>query len=297
LSYLPTGAYFFIRKPQYVEESTFGVTPTSPTFISVGSMQDMTTAIDITDVKYRQLGSRDLYAVTKTGEVYTITFKYQPFNTNFLKYGTEYWTASATGNIAKSVSLLWSQNINGVENFFLGSGFRTDKIDIEITETSVMVTHTLAGKNISTPATTFPGTGTPTYAGVDAGLPWTGLTGGSLPLTINSLNYDVTRFKVSINQNLDRVKPNGELSLKFLEATNRDITVDMDMVVQNTVSLADTKTLVARAATYTLNSGTSTQISLTNLYLDKYTSADSPTANKVKMSSFSGVAQSCTITN
>jgi hypothetical protein len=297
MSYVPTGAYFFVKRPQYVEEATFGTTPTSPAFTSVGSMQDMTTNIDISNVHYRQLGSRDLYQIIKTGEVYGIVFKYQPFNTNFMKYGTEYWTASATGNIAKSISLVWSQNINGTENFFLASGVRTESIDIDVTETSVMVTHTLVAKNISTPATTYPGTGTPTYAATDVGSPWTGISGGSLPLTINSLNYDVTRFRVAVNQNLDKVKPNGETQLKFLEATNRDISVDMDMVVKDTVSLADTKTLTARTASYTMNSGTSSQISLTNLYLEKFTSADSPTANKIKMASFSGSAQSVTITN
>lgn len=296
MSYIPTGAYFFIKRPQYVEEATFGTTPTSPTFLSVGSMQDMTTNVDITNVKYRQLGSRDLYQVIKTGEVYGIVFKYQPFNTNFLKYGTELWNASATGNIAKSMSIVWSQNINGVENFYLASGVRTERVEIDITETSVMITQTLVAKNISTPSTTYPGTGTPVYAATDVGNPWTGITGGSLPLTINALTYDVTRFRVTISQNLDKVKPNGETQIKFLEATNRDVTIDMDMVLANTATLADVKTLVARTASYTMNAANPSTISLTNLYLDKYTHADSPTQNKVSMASFSGTAQSSTIT-
>lgn len=297
MSYIPTGAFYIQKRPQYVEESTFGTTPSSPTFLSVGSMQDMAYNADIPNVKYRQLGSRDIYQVIKTGEMYGIVFKYQPFNTNFMKYGTEYPNLSATGNVAKSLSMVWSQNINNVENFFLASGFRTERIEIDVTETAVMVTQTMVGKNISTPTTTYPGTGTPTYAAADTGNPWTGLTSGSLPLTINSLNYDVTRFRVSVAQNLDKVKPNGETVIKFLEPTNRDIVVDMDMVVQNTTTLADVKTLVARNATYMLNSATSSQISLTNLYLEKYASSDSPTQNKIKMASFSGVAQSLTILN
>lgn len=297
MSYAPTGAYFFVKRPQYVEEATFGVTPTSPTFISVGSMNDMTMSADMTNIKYRQLGSRDLYQIIKTGEIYGIVFKYAPFNTNFMKYGTEYWTAAATGNIAKSVSIVWSQNINGVENFYLASGVRTERIDIDIlAEATISVTQTLVAKSITTPSAAYPGTGTPVYAAVDSGSPWTGITGGSLPLTINSLNYDVTRFRVSVTQNLDKIKPNGESVIKFLEATNRDVTVDMDMVIQNTATLADVKTLVARAVTYTMNAANPSAISLTNLCLDKYTSADSPTQNKIKMASFAGTAQSVTVT-
>ena len=251
-------------------------------------------------IRYRQLGTRDLYSDIRTGQLFTLTFKYQPFNTTFMKYGTELPNYGATGNIAKSVSILWSQNINNVENFFLAQGCRTDTTDIDITENAVMVTQTILASNVSTPASSFVaagGTGTPTYAGVDVGTPWVGLSGGSGPLQINSLPYDVERFRINIKQNLDKIKPNGETFLKFLEPTNRDITIDMDMILKDTVTMADAKTLTARAATYMMNSASTSQISITNLWLDKFNSSDSPTANKAKRISFSGVAQSATILN
>lgn len=300
MSYVPTGAYFFVKRPQYVEESTYGTTPTSPVFTSCGSIQDFTLAADMQSIKYRQLGSRDLYSTIRTGQMFTLTLKYQPFNTNFMKYGTEYWNAGATGNIAKSLSIIWSQNLNGTENFVLAQGCRSESIDIDITENSVMVSQVIIAQNVSSPATTFVGaggTGTPTYAGADVGTPWVGLSGGQLPLTINALNYDVERFRIAINQNLDKIKPNGETQIKFLEATNRDITIDLDMILKDNVTMADTKTVTARTASYMMNSGTTSSVSLTNLWLDKYNIGFSPTANKAQRVTFTGFAQSATILN
>src|SRR5690242_2321257 len=167
MSYSPAGAYYYIKQPQFVEESSFGVTPTSPTFINCGAITDLAFSLDVNEVKYRQLGSRDMYNEIKVGESYSIVMKYQPFNTTLMKYGTEYANASATGNIAKSLSILWSQNINGVENYYLAVGCRTERIDIDITENAVMCTQTFIAKTVNTPTTTFTGaggTGTPTYA-------------------------------------------------------------------------------------------------------------------------------------
>jgi hypothetical protein len=283
-----------------VEETTFGTIPPSPTFISCGAINDLVTNIDIAMFRNRQLGSRDFYQEVKAAENYGIVMKYQPYNTNFLKYGTEYYNAGATGNISKSFSIVWSQLINNVENFFLATGCRTEKLEIAITEPKVEVTQTLVAKNISTPTTSFllaGGTGTPTYCAPNAGAPWSGLNGGVAPLTINALSYDLVTFKAGVTQNLDKVRPLGNTLLQFLEPTNRDISVDFEVVFKDTVNMADLKTFTARTASYSLNTGSSTTLNFTNLYLEKFTSPDSPTANKIKTATFAGAAQQITVVN
>lgn len=282
------------------EETTYGTIPPSPTFLSVGAITDLATNIDIGMVRNRQLGSRDFYQEVKTAENYGLVLKYQPYNTNFMKYGTEYYNAGATGNISKSFSLLWSQSINNVENYFLATGCRTDKLEIAITEPKVEVTQTITPQVISTPSTTFVGaggTGTPTYAGLNVGAPWSGLNGGTAPLTINALSYDIVTFKATVTQNLDKVRPLGNTLLKFAEPTNRDIAIDFEMIFKDTVSMADLKTFTARTASYSLNTGTSTTLNFTALYLEKFTSPDSPTVNKIKTATFSGAAQQIATVN
>lgn len=307
MSYITTGAWNFVKIPQYVEESTYGTCPTAPTFASCGAITDLALSVDITTIKNRQLGSRDIYQEVKSGQIYNLVLKYQPFDTTFMRYGTEYFNSSYTNNISKSLSILWSQLVNGTEYFYLMSGVRTDKLEIAVTEPKVEITQTMVGKVQNVPATTFSGaggSGTPTYCAPNPTTtpPWSGLTGGPHPLTMNSINYDTMTFKTTVNHNLDKVKPLGETTIKFLDPTNRDITLDFeltytDLSPSGTFSaITDATALTARTAAYTLNSVGPVTINFTNLYLDKYNSADSPTVNKIKTINFAGVAQQVAVT-
>lgn len=300
MSYVTTGAWNFLKIPQFVEETTFGTCPTAPTFTSCGAITDLAMTAEAGVITNRQLGSRDIYQDVKTAEIYQIVMKYQPYNTLFMRYGTELFNLTATDNISRSLSILWSQTINGVENFFLAQGCRTDKLDINVTEKMVEVTQTILAQKINTPATSFVlagGTGTPIYCAPNVGAPWSGLNGGSAPLTINALSYDTVTFKVAVNNNIDKVKPLGETFYKFLDPTNRDTMVDFEIVFKDVVSYGDMKTLTARNATMSINSATSTAIGLTNLYLEKYASPDSPTVNKIKTATYSGRAQQVAMVN
>jgi hypothetical protein len=294
LSYTPTGEWYIRKLLQYVEETTFGTTPSSPAFTQAGVVQDITANVNIPETLYRQLGSRDPYKDVKYGEAYDIQIKYMPVDAVMLKYGVN--LAAGAGTVGKSLSLLISQDINTTENYVLFTGARTNTIDIEITETGpVMVTQSIKMKNMSTPSSAH-GLTTPTFAGAIAAAPWTNINGGSLPLTINALTYDCARFKISVGTNLDTVQPIGETILKFLEPTIRTISVDFDMYVKDTATLADTKALTARTATYSLDTGSTTVINMTNLQLNKYSSTDSATSANIKKASFSGQCTSVSIT-
>jgi hypothetical protein len=52
LSYLLTGQWNIVKQVQFVEETTYGTTPSSP------------------------VGSRDIYAMVKTGEVYSFDVRF-----------------------------------------------------------------------------------------------------------------------------------------------------------------------------------------------------------------------------
>jgi len=300
MSYVTTGAWNYIKIPQFVEETTFGTCPSAPTFTSCGAITDNAYTAESGVITNRQLGSRDIYQDIKTAEIHQLVFKYQPYNTQFMRYGTELFNLTATDNISRSLSILWSQLINGVENYFLAQGCRTDKLEINVTEPKVEVTQTILAQKVNTPATSFAlagGTGTPVYCAPNVGAPWSGLNGGSAPLTINALSYDTISFKVTVNNNIDKVKPLGETFYKFLDPTNRDVIVDFDIVYKDTVSFGDMKTLTARSASMSINSGTTTSVGLTNLYLEKYASPDTPTANKIKTATYAGRAQQIAMVN
>jgi hypothetical protein len=306
VSYVTTGAWNFIKIPQYIEESTFGTTPPTPTFVSCGAITDWAFTADISVVTNRQLGSRDIYQDVKTAEMYQIVMKYQPYNVQFMRYGTQLFNSatSATDNISKSLSITWSQLINGTENFFLAKGCRTDKIEINVTEPKVEVTQTILAQSVNSPATTFTGAGGPsgaTFCAPNTGAPWSGINGGSQPFHFSTggvdTAYDTVTFKTTISNNIDKIKPLGETTVKFLDPTNRDIAVDVELVLNAYDIYADMKSLTPRAAKFSLNSSSSALINFTNLYLEKYASPDSPTANKTKTVSYSGRAQQISVTD
>jgi hypothetical protein len=186
---------------------------------------------------------------------------------------------NGSGTIEKGLSVLFSQKINGTEYFTLYQGCKCDKVDVEITEKLVSCSMTFMAKQATTPSTTNPLTGTPTYASNPTNPPWTGLTGGSGPFTFNSITVDVPRFRFSVTNNLVQVKPNGELFPKFVEATNRDVTFDFDTWRKDVTIFTDAKALTARSMTYRLNNTGPVTARFTNAYAEKWTTSYSPTAN------------------
>ncbi|AIC16951.1 phage tail tube protein [Nitrososphaera viennensis] len=290
MSYTPTGSFNILKRLQFVEESTFGQAPASPSFVLAGHNVSLRETTEVSAQKYRDLGSRDLYKMLKTGEMYSFELRYQPINTALLRYGTE--LPNGAGTIEKSLAFVYTQLVNGTETWHRFLGARTDQVEIEVTEASVQVSHRFLCKDIPATVTADPFT-TPTYAGADTSAPYTGVSSGSNPLTINSETYDTPRFKVSVNWNLDVVKPNGEVQAKFILPTNRDITVEFDTWVKDDVLRADTKSLAARSASYTIAPGKS--LTFTDLYLAKQSKNNDANDAKVLIETLTGTARSMSV--
>lgn len=257
MSYVPTGHWTQTRKLQYIEEVTYGVTPaSSPTLISAGEIENVNENTELAMKRYRSLGSEDVYEFLKNGTLHSFEVEYQPLNSTLIKYGTQA-QGGGVGTIDKSLSFLYAEDINDVENFTLYKGCRSDQIAVEIVNEAVKVAQNFICKEITTPATSH-GLTTPVFAGANTAAPWTGADGGSNPFTHNSLNYDVDKFKFTVNRALDAIRPNGETLIKFLVPTIRTITGEFDVVRKDTALIADCKALTKRAASYVLKAATST---------------------------------------
>ncbi len=290
MSYAPTGTWNIVKKLQHVEESAFGQTPASPSFALAGHNVSLRESTEVSAQKYRELGSRDIYKMLKTGEMYSFELKYQPINTTLMRYGTE--LPNGAGTIEKSLSFVYTQLVNGTETWYRFLGARTDQVEIEVTEAAVNVSHRFLCKDIPATVTSDPFT-TPTYAGADSSAPYTGASSGSNPLTINSANYDTSRFKVTVSWNPEVIRPNGETQAKFILPTNRDIKVEFDTWVKDDVLRQDAKSLTARAATYTMAPGKS--LTLTDLYLEKQSKGNDGNDGRHLIETLSGTARSVTL--
>ena len=240
INFVPTAPWLFLKPPQYVEETSFGVTPASPVFKLMGSITGISPNIGITKEVVRSVGRRDPTTQTKMMEVFSGSFKYRPFASDFLKYGVNLPNdATPAGTNAASVTILWSQLINNVEKYFILQGCKTDKISVEISKDGGVV----VGQDLRWSKTymfqanaTAAGITTPTYIStIPNTQPWSSLTGGANPFTIEGTVWPVDRLKVDVNQNLFSISPNGSSSVEYLGAGIREISVDFDTWNYNSV--------------------------------------------------------------
>lgn len=290
----PSSVVDVVKQVQYVQEVTYGTTPTNPTLINAGAIIDINDSTEITAKRYRVLGSEDIYRGLKCGELYAFELKYNPATTTFPKIGLD------AGQVA-SISVVVSYKLNGVENFVTFKGCKTDTIDFEITTEDIVVTQNFICQDITTPSTSHGLGASTTFAGNFADTPLCSPDTGANPLTINSTTFDCIRFHLSVKRNLDARRVIGGISggtakIKYLVSTTRDIDVDFDLVYLDTTTLADVKTLTARTASFVLNSTGPKQFDLTNLQLESTNFDLSAESNELFMRSFAGFASGVTLT-
>lgn len=290
--YVPSGGWTNVKRPQFVEEATYGTTPSSPSFTSAGPLSTWTNTSEVKNTVYRELGSRDINSTIKTGEEHSFQIVYNPVDTTLMKYGVE--LPSGTGTIAKSLTFVTSPKMDDVENFIVCTGSITNEITIEISNDSpVNITQNFRCKNISTPATTPGFTGTPTYATNPTALPWTNQTPGSGPFTFNGTVVDVSTFSTTITHNVGEIQPNGDAVAKIVAPTLREISFSFTTWFKDTTLIADTKTHTPRAMEYKLS--TDKKLVFTDAYLNKFETSDDVGSTDFKDLAFTGVAKTVTI--
>jgi len=273
---------------QYVEETagSYGVTPDSPTLLHAGPIVDLNDNQEQQAIKYRQIGSRDIYGMIRTGKLCAFDITFNPINDDLLQYGMNLPGVSSK-NVGKSLTFMKSQLVDGTEKFQVYKGARVDTVDYSITNDGAQeVSMGFLCKSISTPASTHGFTGTTTFGTNPSTFPWTNLTSGSQPLTWNGTNQYTPSFSVSVANNLQRVKPNGESEIMWLEPTLRDISVEFDTYYHDTLVWGEHETLTPRELLYKLSSNR--RIKITGATLENLSTSDSTSSTDPKMLSFSG---------
>jgi len=281
---------------QYVEETTPGQTPTSPTLIHAGPIVDLADSQESQAIKYRQIGSRDMYAMIKTGELFSFDITFNPLDDGLLNYAINL-PGVGSQNIGKTLSFIKSALIDGTEMYTIYKGAVADSCDISITaDGAVEVTISYICTEITTPSTTH-GLTTPVFATNPSAIPWTNLSGGVGPLRIAGVAsgniVDTPSFSCSITHNIERVKPNGQTTPKFVVPTLRDVTFEFDTWHKDTVQIAAQKALSARTMEYKLSSTKSLQF--VDAYLESMGMSDATSSTSPKIESYTGSAKSVAV--
>jgi len=288
MSYQRTFTGLIQKRLQYIEEATYGVTPSSaPTFISAGKIKRFNFNIDAQVERYRTAGLRKVSDFLNTGQMTSFELEYQPINTDLMAYGIN--DPVGTGTIAKSLSFLFSKLINGTEHYYLIKGAKTDQISIEITKEAVNVTQSFLAREAITPITTTnAGLTTPTFATPPTDKPWVGRDGGVNAFVYDSVTWDTPRLSCEVSWNLDPGQPIGNDLIKFLDPTNKDCNIDFDVWQKDTTFIADLKSENRVDIAYTMNSASSAILTITNFGNESYNLEEDADSNETTTEPASG---------
>lgn len=284
-----------IKELQWVKETVRGTTPSSPTFAAIPT-KDFSPKPKVENIKYRKLGSPDLYKGIKVREMYDFGISYAPIDSTLLK---SMINLSGTGNRDDFFTFFLSQkqNVTGTltEQYQVARGCGISDVKISVKDGAlVMVDSNWIANSISPWVTTSPFT-TPTYSTALTATPWSAVTTGASPLTFNSQSYDVRSFTCSINQNPDRVQVVGQAQTTWIQQTTRDISIDMEVVYKDTTIQSDVITLTPRVMTFQLNSVGPTTLTFTDVYLESYNEDVSADSTSAKTVSYAGYAANVAI--
>ncbi len=293
MSITPSGGWFVVKNPQYVEEATYGTFPTNPTMSWIGAVDNFDPKADMQSIMVPQVGAEDLKYILKGAEVYTMDLEFGLQTSTFAKYGISSQGGGA-GTIDKSLSVLFSAKLNAVENYVQVLGSRISSFSIssqtgQLTKAKCQ----LQAKAIPVPSSSSP-IGSGSFATDPATNPWTFYDGGANPVTIGAVNPDVREFSVTFERNLERLHVLGQSQQKFLPPKQRRITGSFMIVWEDVNQYTNLTSDTGVTITWVLKTAVST-LTLNNCKIHKLNDFKfSPTEVVYEKYGFSALAASMT---
>jgi len=199
-------------KVYYVQEATFGVTPTNPSMLGIATAEDVEPNLNSRLIKLRGVGSRDLNLIRRGSRDVSLKAVYSVPSAapiDFLQYV----------QTLNSMSLeLFYEKSSGVVDL-LHKGCRMDKLTVECSVESVIkATAELVGQELVVGTAKIPGASYSDYSGA---VPF---YDSYVKKGVTTLER-VTDFKFSVENNLKRVpviRSTSGYLLKYLQERHRN---------------------------------------------------------------------------
>ena len=293
-----------VKELQYIGENdtvttpaSYGVTPSSATFILVGNNTEINIQPDVQHMDVSVLGSEDVIDAVKTQSLYAFTIRFNPIDTALWRY---VWNASGGGTASpdESLSFTYSYNLNGTEYFQHIKGARPTSGTMSISRGVWECNMTFIAKDITIPNTT-DGNTTPTYQTSETtSSPIVHSDGGGNPFTWNSVNYGERSFSTTVTRNMAVMAVNGETDITYSKTTDRGITFTTDIFAgtasNETTFYTDFEGKTARAASYKFTSSPSKTFTFANCILSDYSYTHSAGSTDALIESVTCRAESVT---
>jgi len=257
-SYIPATMRDYTNPPQYIVEgttaATFGVTPTSPTYIQPNIITDFTIDHTITKADVLELGNYDIINAVKTGEIGAFTIKANITDTVLAKTGFN--APSGSGTIEESQSWAVGKDFDGTDNYRLMKGARPISTTLSAERGLWTLDMSFVCREITDWSTSAPaGSTLLTSASSITALDHSSASDD--PFTWNSAAYDILSFSATTTFELGLVEVMGKTMIEHSRVSHRRNTGSATIYQKNTTIQGDHSALTKRALTMDVENGTS----------------------------------------
>lgn len=294
MSFLVTTRRDIVKPLQFVAEgtsaATYGVTPTSPTFIAAGINTEITLDPNILYEKILALGLEDYADSIKTQENYAFSLKSKIFNTTLAKQCVN--AVSAAGTAAEHLSFLYSKYIDGTEYFTRMVGCRPISATLSVSRALWELDMTWHTQEIKDEVTAH-GLTSPTFiTAVPTNTPLIHSDAAN-PFTWNAIVYPERRFSMTVTRDLSLLEINGNVLVQFSKVANRNISFNIDSYKKSTILLTDYYDQTKRTASYKI--GASEVMTFTSAVITDYSESHSGSTNDAAIESLTCEAKAVNI--
>jgi len=290
-----------IVKPlQYEGEGDTVTTPadyaslslTGHTFVAAGHNTEINLQPDIQHLDTEVLGSEDIVNAVKTGELYAFQISFEPTDTVLMQYA---WDASGggVGSIDESVEFVFTELINGIENWTRMIGCRPTSMTATLERGVWTVQMTWVCKEIKSPVTPDPYT-TPSYATEPSAASITHSDAGADPFSWNAVATPENRFSVTVTREMAIEAINGQEQIIYIKAAGRRVEFSVETYVKDILILADYTSKTARAANYSFSTAPNKDFAFVDCLITSYSRTKSAASADAFMESVTARAESVT---
>jgi hypothetical protein len=295
---MPTSIHQFTRQWVAIEETTKGVTPTTGSWFNTGFTK-LTPGIALSHQLIRMPGSRKVYADIVGMETDTFNVTYFPFDTKMIQRGILY---GGTGTNEKSLSILQSQKVSGVQKYKLYQGCMTVAHTLNITDiyscTQSFRALNITGWKTQAEIDALIGA-TPTYPSALTARPFSNTDSLTGPFTLDGEIVKTKEATLNTAWEILEQRPQGDRQPVEIDLGNVEYTFDLTTWADNAPDhLGDLRGFAPIDGTYRLWDGSPDCIlTLDNLLWNNYETDYDTEAGSYVEESLSGVPADVSITN
>ena len=267
----------FVKVLQYKGEGDTVTTPadyaaaiTSPTFTAVGKVTDINLQPDIQHSDTDVLGNEDVIDAIKTMENYTFSISFEMTDTTLINYAYSP-SGGGAGSIDESLTMMFSEYLNGVENYTAMYGCRPTSCTVNLDRGIWTANMTFMCKEITLPSATSPwNASTPEFASELATATLTHTDSGADPFTWNSVAYPESKFSSTVTRGMAVQAVNGSSQILYCKASTRRIDFTVDAFVKAVTLETDFLGKTERTVGYSISTSPNNDFAFLNCVITSY---------------------------